>query len=170
MKDILGIDGFTWNLSIVNENGDEVDGETKTNIIPSDGLSFLIRSPFGDVAPVSTFYLGLFRGNYVPTSNTKASDIPSNMIEMVDYSEALRPEWQRQLEGVATMDNLLNKAEFTITQDRTIYGAFLVSDLTKGAGNGLLLSCVRFSSPKPVTAGQTVKLSGGITYSSTSLV
>lgn len=170
MQDNLKINGFKWALEIVNADGSVADSETKTNIIPSAGLDFLMRSPFGDVSPIPTFYLGLFRGNYIPTPNTTAIDIPTTMNEFVEYSESTRPLWVRRLAGVATMDNLASKAEFTITQDRTIYGAFLVSSATKGANNGLVLSCVRFSSPKQVSAGQMVKLAGGLTYTSTNII
>ena len=117
-----------------------------------------------------TFFLGLFRGNYVPSAGTTATDIPTNMIEFIDYSETIRPQWVRELTGIATFDNAVTKAEFTVTNDRTIYGAFLVSDSMKGGNNGLLLSCVRFSTPKAVSAGQTVKLYGGITYTSTNII
>lgn len=170
MQGEIKINGFQWKLEVVNPDGTVVDSEAQHNLIPAAGLDFLIRSPFGDVSQISTFYLGLYRGNYIPSPNTTASDIPSNMNEFVDYSETNRPEWQRQLEGVATMDNLTNKAEFTVTQDRTIHGAFLVSNATKGGNSGLLLSCVRFASPKQVTAGQTVKLAGGVTYTSTNII
>lgn len=162
--------GFIWNLEIVNPDGSVAEQGVYHNLIPSDGLDFLIRAPFGDVAPVSTFFLGLFRGNYVPSAGTTATDIPTNMIEFIDYSETIRPQWVRELTGIATFDNAVTKAEFTVTNDRTIYGAFLVSDSMKGGNNGLLLSCVRFPTPKAVSAGQTVKLYGGITYTSTNII
>lgn len=160
------IDGFKWTIQVSEADGNIASEETQCNIIPSDGLTFLARAPFGDATPIQTFYLGLFRGNYIPTFESSALDIPASMNEMVDYSEASRPEWERALSGVATMDNLNSKATYTITQDRTIYGAFLVSNASKGSNSGLLLSCVRFASPKQVTAGQTVTLAGGLTYSS----
>lgn len=170
MQEDLIVKGFRWSMDIVDKDGAVVDSGTYGNIIPASGLGFLARSPFGDVAPISTFYLGLFRGNFIPTPGTTAADIPNSMVEFVDYSEITRPEWVRALSGVATFDNLASKAEFTVTQDRTIYGAFLVSDGVKGSSSGLMLSCVRFPTPKNVTAGQTVKLSGGLAYTSSSMV
>lgn len=170
MKDSLKISGFEWDLQIVNPDGSIAIEEKNKNTIPSDALNFLMRTPFGDKQPISTFYLGLYRGNYIPTPNTTAADIPTAMNEFVEYSQESRPEWQRKLEGVATMNNLSEKAEFTVTQDRTIYGAFLVSSQVKGTANGLVLSCVRFSSPKQVTAGQLVRLAGGLTYTSTNVI
>lgn len=170
MKSQVSTKGFEWTIEVSNEDGSIASSETHWNLIPFDGLNFLIRSPFGDVAAIPTFYLGLFRGNYIPSGGTKASDIPTNMIEFVDYSEASRPTWEKVLTGVSTFDNNLNKAGFTVTADRTVYGAFLVSDSVKGGNNGLVLSCVRFASPKALSVGQTVKLYGGITFSSSNII
>ena len=170
MSDFVGVNGFTWDLEITNAQGEQIERESNKNLIPAQGMAFLVRSPFGDVEPVSSFYLGLFRGNYVPSAGTTAADIPSNMIEFIDYSEDARPLWERRFDDESSMDNNINKASFTVTQDRTIYGAFLVSQATKGGNSGLILSCVRFSSPKTVSAGQTINLTGGLTYISTNII
>lgn len=170
MIDSLAVKGFQWTLEIKEADGSVAHKETRFNLIPSQGMDFLVRTPFGDVSPVSTFYLGLFRGNYVPSPATSATDIPTNMNEFIDYSEAQRPLWDRTFSAPSSMDNATSKASFTITQDRTIYGAFLVSSPVKGGNSGLLLSCVRFSSPKPVSVGQVVELSGGLTYISTNVI
>lgn len=170
MSEQVEVKGFQWTVEIVDECGNIAHKETRFNLIPSQGMDFLVRSPFGDTAPVSTFYLGLFRGNYVPTPATSAVDIPTNMNEFVEYSEAQRPSWDRSFSAPSSMDNSASKASFTVTQDRTIYGAFLVSDPVKGGNSGLVLSCVRFASPQTVTAGQVVNLSGGLTYISTNVI
>lgn len=170
MKGTLGVKGFTWQLQIKDKDGHEVDEETKANLIPTVGMNFLVRSPFGDVTPESTFYLGLFRGNYIPSPGSTSADIPSGMVEFIDYSEAQRPLWDRSFTGQAGMDNSISKATFTVTQDRTIRGAFLVSKADKGGSTGLLLSVVRFATPKDVSAGQEISLSGGVIYVSTNVI
>lgn len=170
MSEQIEVKGFQWDLEILSEQGEVTHKESQHNLIPTQGMDFLVRSPFGDTAPISTFYLGLFRGNYIPTPATSAVDIPTNMNEFVEYSEAERPLWERSFAAPSSMDNAASKASFTITQDRTIYGAFLVSDPTKGGNSGLVLSCVRFASPQTVTAGQVVNLSGGLTYISTNVI
>lgn len=170
MKDGLGVNGFVWDIQILGPDGEPIEREIKKNLIPQAGLAFLLRAPFGDVSPISNFYLGLFTGNYIPTSATVAADIPSNMGECIDYSQATRPIWNRLYDGNDTLDNVASKAEFTFTQDRTILGAFLVSESTKGGNSGLVLSCVRFASPKPVTAGSTAQMSGGLTYIPTNVI
>lgn len=164
------LDGFIHRLVILDKDGNVVDDEATHNLIPQVGIDFLIRSPFGDTAPISTFYCGLFSGNYIPSSSTTAADIPTNMQEFTNYSEGTRPVWTRAYDGVGTMDNIANRAQFTVTQDRTVYGAFLVSSSTKGGNNGLLLSVVRFASPKSLTIGQTAQLISGITYVPTNIV
>lgn len=169
-NNIIGVDGFKWTLDVLDVSGKVIDSETNKNLIPLAGMSFLVRAPFGDATPITTFYLGLYRGNYVPSASTVAADIPTNMNEFIDYSEAQRPLWDRAFDGVSSMDNSTAKASFTVTQDRTIYGAFLVSSSGKGSNGGLVLSCVRFASPKQVTAGQTINLSGGLTYVSTNVI
>ena len=61
-------------------------------------------------------------------------------------------------------------AEFNFTADATLHGSILVSDPTKGGNSGLLLSCVRFPSPRPVVAGQKGQLIAGITYVPTNVI
>lgn len=170
MIDAIKTPAFDWTIELVDACGAVIDSETKANLIPNAALGHLLRAPFGDTSPVGSFYLGLFQGNFIPTPATTAADIPINMVEFVGYSEANRPAWDKSFNAAATYDNFANKAEFTITQEKDIYGAFLVSDMTKAGNSGLLLSVVRFASPKPVSVGQTVRLSGGITYNSASVL
>lgn len=170
MSDFVGVNGFVWTMDLIDIDGRVIDSVQQHNLIPAAGMAHLVRSPFGDVSPISTFYLGVFRGDYIPTESTSAADIPGNMIEIVDYSESQRPLWDRQFDGGSSMDNVDQKARITFTQDAMVRGMFLVSEPTKGGNSGLLLSCVRFATPKQVSAGQGVDLSGGLTYISTNVI
>lgn len=170
MSDAIKSSGFQYRFRLLNQDGSIADEWAGRNLIPQDGLAFLLQSPFGAAAPISTFYAGLFRGNVIPTAGLKATDIPSNLQEFVGYSQPARPLWNRVFDSVGTQDNAASKAEFTCTVDATLYGSFLGSDSAKGGGNGLLLSVVRFPSPKMVTAGQTLQLIAGITYVPTNVI
>lgn len=170
MSDAIKSSGFKYRFVLRNKDGSIADEWEACNLIPQDGLTFLLQSPFGASAPISTFFAGLFRGNVLPSSGLKATDIPSNLVEFVGYSQAARPLWNRVFDGIGTQDNAASKAEFACTADATLYGSFLVSDDAKGGGSGLLLSVVRFPSPKPVTAGQTLQLIAGITYIPTNVI
>ena len=166
----IELNGFIHRFELVDARGNALDQWEEHNLIPQAGLDFLIQAPFGDASPISTFYAGLYRNNYLPSAATVAADIPSNMGEFVNYSESQRPTWSRQYDGIGTQDNSADRAQFTFTQDQLIYGAFLVSSSTKGGNNGLLISVVRFASPKQIPAGLTVKMNSGITYLPTNIV
>lgn len=156
---------FEWSGEIVDQFGNPVGSIPPTkNLIPQGGMSLLIQAPFGDTAPVSAFYVGLMTKNYLPSDATSAADIPTNMGELTSYAEASRPLWDSVFDGVATYDNNASRAQFTATVDATLYGAFLVSEPTKGSANGLVLSVVRFPSPRPLSAGLTLYLTAGLTY------
>jgi hypothetical protein len=164
MKAGVGVNGFVWDFTILGADGKPIEREVTHNLIPVEGLAFLLKAPFGDMAPISNFYVGLFTENYVPSGSTKASDIPINMGEFTAYTQATRPQWVRTFSGADSYHNDGNKAEFTFQQNATILGAVLVSESTKGSGDGLVLSCVRFASPKIVEAGQTSQAAASLTY------
>lgn len=164
-REQLNVRGFRYDLEIYNlATGEVRSRETRYNRIPQAGIDFLIQSPFGDIAAVPNFYCGLFRNNVVPSSGLVAADIPTTLGEFTEYSEATRPEWVKVYNGLGSYDNLDSKAVFTPTADRNIYGAFLVSNSTKGSNTGLLLSVVRFATMKPVYTGEAARLAVSLTY------
>lgn len=169
-RDVLGVRGFRYALETVNPLTGELEITEACNRIPNLGLDFLMRSPFGDTPPIGAFYCLLFTQDFVATGLTTAADIPSNMGEYVDYEETSRPLWDRQYNGAGTYDNAASKAIFTPKNDIFVYGAAMVSNPTKGANDGLLLSVVRFSTRKPLSAGQEAKLVTGLTYIPTTTI
>lgn len=170
-NDELKILGFRYEFTLTDKaTGKVVDSEIQYNRIPQEGIDFLIQSPFGDVPTIGTFHCFLFKNNYVSSGGTKAADIPSAMGEFVDYSEATRPLWDREYDGAGTLSNAGSKAVFTPTADATVYGAGIVSNSAKGSNTGLLLSVVRFSTTKQLTAGLEAKLVCGLTYIPTNAV
>ena len=169
MNDGVELNGFVWDVAIVDADGRPTDRSRTKNRIPNSALQHLIGAPFGLSSPVTEFYIGLFRGDFLPNAGTGASDIPS-MQEMIDYQSLTRPEWNYTLVPPSTLDNSASVAEITFTQDRTIRGGFIVSSNVKGDGTGMMLSVVRFTTPHEVKAGQTARIATGLTYVSTSLI
>jgi len=170
-NDELKVLGFRYELELIDKaTGVVVDREVKYNRIPQAGIDFLVQSPFGDVPTIGTFYCFLFKNNFVASSGTTSADIPATMGEFVDYSEATRPLWVRAYDGAGTLSNVGSKAVFTPTTDAVCYGAGIVSNSAKGANTGLLLSVVRFSTTKQLTAGLEAKLTCGLTYIPTNAV
>lgn len=171
MSDQILIRGFRHELQIVDlATGLVVDSEVKFNLIPQAGLDFLIQAPFGDVPSIGSFYCGLFTNNFLPGAGSTAADIPVNMGEFTNYSEATRPLWDRLYNAAGTLDNIGSKAVFTPLADATVYGSFIVSNQTKGANSGLLLSVVRFNTTKQLSSGQEARLVCGLTYIPTNTI
>lgn len=148
---------FVYDFELVNPDGSIAEAWTDVNLIPQVGVSHIAGAMFGDSAPIGTFYLGLFANNYVPGSGTTSADLPSNAGEFTAYEQVNRPLWNRVFDGVGSIGNDANRAEFTCTAAATIYGGFLVSVPNKGAATGLLLSIARFDTPRPVVSGQTLR-------------
>lgn len=169
--EVLKILGFRHELEIYDKKtGIVISREVKLNRIPQAGIDFLIQAPFGDVAPIPSFYCGLFRNNELPTEGMTASDIPSVLGEFTEYSEATRPEWQRVYNDAGSYYNADAKAEFTATAERDICGSFIVSNPVKGSNSGLLLSVVRFSTVKKISPEHPGRLSVGLTYIPTNIL
>ncbi|UYZ85329.1 hypothetical protein MTZ49_07220 [Entomomonas sp. E2T0] len=156
MLDRIVLDGFVWQSTVYDKQGNIVDQWEEHNLIPNEGVAFLMRSPFGDAQPVSNFYCGIFKGNYLPTAASKATDIP-NIGEVTSYQEVSRPLWNKVFDGSNTFSNSSNPAIFTFTEEQTINGYFLVSSDIKGSSNGILLSIARLSTPKTVSEELKVK-------------
>ena len=158
--------GFTYDFELLDSVGKVIDTLTAKNLVPLNGVNHMAGALFGDVAPIGNFYLGVFTGNYLPTMDSKATDIPTAMAEFVGYSEPTRPLWQR-INSDGIISNAAARGAFTLTENATLLGAFLVSSSAKGGGSGLLLSVARFPTPRPVEAGMVIRLAGELSLIST---
>ena len=162
--DGVALNGFEYTFRTKTPSGIVVAERKIHNLIPQVGLTFLQRSPFGDASPITTFYMGLFSNNYLPTSATTATDIPTTAGEFVGYSGSTRPLWDKTYNGTDTYDNEADPAQFVFTESKLIYGAFLVSVSTKSANSGTLLSMARFEEALDVASGLTLEVSAGLVY------
>lgn len=148
--------GFKYHID-VELDGVVVDSWPIVNLVPTAAINHMAAALFGDVAPIGTFYVGLFENNYLPVAGALSSDLPSTIGEFVGYSEAARPIWARvNTDGLIT--NVASRAAFTVTTAKRLYGGFLCSSSEKGGGSGLLLSVARFDSPKDVEPGMVLRV------------
>lgn len=167
---IVKIEGFNWHFAIYDKNQEIKNQWHQTNLIPDQGVSFLIRSPFGETPIIQNFYFGVFKGSFVPNKAVTAADIPNSIGEYTGYAEQNRPLWNKQFIEPSSYDNKKNLAALTFPESQTLNGAFLVSSNIKGSGNGTLLSILRFATPYTVQAGGKVELSCGFSYISGSIL
>jgi len=162
MIDEIRLPGFRYQCVIVDPNGVEVDRFVSRNLMPQQALDYFAGAVTGIGSVVPAWYIGLFANDYTPVPSVTAAVLPTTVGEFTGYSEATRPQWEGVYDGIGRVDNESAIAEFSVEQDVTLYGAFLVSDPTKGSGTGIILSISRFPSPKEIEAGSTFKVRAGI--------
>jgi hypothetical protein len=143
-------------------NGGET--ETTKNLIPTEGLNYLLATGLGGGAAATQFYLALYSGNYTPAAGLTAATFSATSSEIVSntegYSETTRRLWTPTAASAGQMDNLNTRATFTIatTGSVVIRGAALISDSGKGSVFGTLISAGRFTQDRVHYAGDVFTL------------
>lgn len=158
---ILGT-GFRYDCEIVAPDG-EIITFTEHNLLPQVSIDLIAGLIRATAAPIGSWYVGIFEGNYVPTSDVDASDLPGVVGECTAYNELTRPSWVHAYDNVSAIDNAASKAVFTMNAAKRIYGAFIVSSNVKAGNTGTLLSIARFSTPKDVDIGSVFSIIAGLT-------
>jgi hypothetical protein len=134
--------------------------------MPTEGANHMLNATLKGGAQVSTWYLGLYEGNYTPSVSDTAATFSSMATETSGYTSASRLAWAPGLVAAGVLDNSSTKAEFTFNTPKTIYGGFMSSASTKGATSGVLMSLVRFSSPRVLDTDSVLRVTAGITLTS----
>jgi len=133
------------------------------NLVVNEGLNALLDIMFHADTQITTWYVGIFEGNYTPVATDTAANIASNSTESTAYDEASRQEYNEAAASGQSITNSANKATFTINATKTIYGAFLISNSTKGGTSGTLFSASRFSASRSVIALDSLLITYTIT-------
>ncbi len=119
------------------------------NLVVDQGLNYALNSGFGQTAAISPWYIGLFKGNYTPTTDAAAATIAGLSTECTTYA-GNRPVWTTVASTAKQLTNGASRASFVFSASDLIYGAFLVSSATKGGPAGTLFSAARFTTAKAV--------------------
>ncbi len=129
------------------------------NIFPTEGINKLLDIMFWTTARTDTelFYVGIFKGNITPLVADLAATClgaAGTYIECqnADYSETERRDYTTVAAASRTITNEASKADFTIVQPLTVYGAFLASIADKASSAGYLMAAKRFAAPRAVIA------------------
>lgn len=154
--------GFEYLIEVI-KNGVVIDREIAHNVMPTEGADHIISVALAGGSQVSTWYLGLYEGNYTPTIAETAALLPGLATECSTYSGSTRKTWTPGSVAGGSANNSAAKAEFTFTAAKTIYGGFMTSAPAKGATTGALVSVVRFPSPKVLDIDSILRVTAGIT-------
>jgi hypothetical protein len=141
--------GGVWHGQHIRD-GKVIDEWEDHNLVVDEGLNHVLDVVLHGSTQVSTWYIGVFEGNYTPVSTVTAATITSASTECTAYDESTRVAYVEAAASAKVTTNSANKATFTFNATKTIYGAFLASASAKSATTGTLLSAARFGSSKSV--------------------
>ncbi len=142
--------------------GELVWAESAHNMITDEGLTRILDVVLHGTTQTATWYCTLVESNTTATAAMNY-DVPV-YTESTSYDEATRPEYN---EAAATGDpptttNSANKAVFTISASKTMYGASIVSINTKGdhtgGANNVLLCYAKFGTSRAVVDDDVINL------------
>lgn len=146
--------------------GKLIDEWEDPNIVVNEGLNSILGVMFNGATQITTWYIGLFEGNYTPVATVTAATITSASTECTAYNEATRVAYVEAAPSSQSITNSASRATFTINATKTIYGAFLASASAKSATTGTLFSAARFSSAKNVESADELLVTYSFTASS----
>jgi hypothetical protein len=157
---------FVYQLEHFDRHGLLLERSEHKNLVPTEGLNYMLNASFRGGAAPSAWYVGLFEGDYTPVATVTAATLPSAATETTTYSSATRVAWTIVDATAGSLTNAASRAEFTSTATRTLYGGFISSASGKGSTGGVLASVVRFASPQVFTTGNVLRITAGIILAS----
>ena len=161
--------GFTYTIEQFDARGRLVDIETVHNIMPYEGLNYMITAAIRGGTVLTAWYVGLYSGNYTPliTDGMGATTpFPTAATEFTAYTPTARQVYTGSVPSNGSSDNSAAPAVFTMTSAATIYGGFIASNSTQGSTSGTLLSAVKFASPKVLDVSGQLRVTAGFLFTS----
>lgn len=134
-------------------DGVTIDEWDTKNIVVNEGINYILGAAIGGSAAITTWYIGLFSGNYTPQSTDAAASIASNSTETTQYAAGARQTFTPAAAASQQITNSASRASFTFNASTTVYGMFLVSSSAIGGATGTLISAAQFGASKAVISG-----------------
>lgn len=153
--------GFIYGIEHIGADGKVLSAEEAHNIIPTAGLNHILGVLLKGESQFTSWYLGLYDNDYEPVASDTMSTFIASCGENVDYTGTARKliSFPAVSDGAVSTVADPNILEFTSSE--TIRGAFIATSPTWNATTGLLISAVRFSSPKVMASGESLKVPVG---------
>jgi hypothetical protein len=144
----------------VNGQDERID----PNLLPAEGIAYILGASIGATAKLSNFYLAIYSGNVTPAANWTAANFHSNATEITSqtegYSNATRPIWTPSSVTGGVIGNLSTRATYNVvcSSSLNVAGAALLSDGTRGGTNGILVSATRYASVRIINNGDAFEV------------
>jgi len=155
-----------WNFECYDAKGNLKWAECdRPNIMTHEGLNFILNVVFHGTANVAKWYIAIVESDTTAAATmTYATPVYT---ECTAYTGGARPEFNEAAASSEAITNSANKATFTMSDTKTLYGAALVgggtgADTAEIPGNtgdaaGKLMCYSKFSSSKAVESGDVFK-------------
>lgn len=154
--------GFTYRIETIDAAGAVTHVDEVKNLIPTEGLNHIIDVALKNGTAYPTLYIGLYEGDYTPVPGDTMAAFPLAATELTAYVEATRELVVLGSISGGAVDNTASRAEFTGTTDgKLAKGGFVSTSPTKSSTTGVLLSAVRFPSPRPLDSGSVLRVTVG---------
>lgn len=152
--------GFQYLIETVRARDRKVLEAIKAfNLVPIQGLDYLISVGLKQGSAYPSFYVGLFEGDYTPQPTDTMATFPTDATELTAYTEATRRPLVLGDIANGAVDNAASRAEFTgNTAGKAAMGGFVSGSPVKGAGTSVLMSAVRFPSPRALEPGNLLRV------------
>lgn len=156
--------GFIYTIEHVGVDGKIKSVERVKNLIPAAGIAYMLNAAYKGGSQYSSWYVGLFENDRTPLTTDTMTTLIADCGESVAYGS---PATNRLLVNFAevadgTLTSVADPNLFTFASAATIRGAFLASNITIGSTAGLLVSAVKFASPKVMAIGEVLKVPVGM--------
>jgi hypothetical protein len=144
--------------------GVEDEFRVTPNLLPSQGIAFVLDVALGALDKAAGFYLAPFAGAVNPAANWTAANFTATASEITSgsegYSNANRPTWTPGATVDGVIDNLASLATFNIvcTSTLNISGMALLTSNVKGGTSGYLISATRYGSVRVVNNGDAFQV------------
>lgn len=146
--------------------GRRIHVEKTPNRMPLEGIHHMEAVTMLEAAQVAAWYLGLYGNDYAPQANDVMATFPALAGEVTTYENATRHLLVNGNPVAGVISNAANRTEVVASVDVVVRGGFIASAPSKGATSGVLLSAVRFASPRDMKAGDVLRVTAGLQISS----
>lgn len=143
------------------------DEQQDTNLITTEGLTYLIDVGIANGTKLASWYVSLFSGNVTVLSTWTAANYVANATEFTNYDEANRPTYTPGTPAAGAVDNLSSRATFTIgVGGGTVRGGALISSNVKSGVAGSLYAAARFAADRTLVEDDVFNVGYTLTLTS----
>lgn len=135
------------------------------NLVVTQGRTDLLERYFRGASYTAAWFVGLIDSvgwSAIVAGDTAASH--AGWTEATTYTEGTRPAFSPAAASAGSLDNSASKATFSINATKTIKGAFVISNATKGGTTGVLYNAALFGAgDRGVGNGDTLAVTATFT-------